>query len=152
MKMKAQFVPTDWESIVASLQRKEFDVIIDGFEPTGDRAREVLFSKPYYLFRLQLTVRRPDNLISSLEDCKKHDKSVGTLVNCAASRLLEEGGYKVKGYQDPVGAYQDLELGRVDAVLMDVAGEMFYARREPETETCRNTLPDRRLCCRYTKK
>ncbi|NTW99479.1 MAG: transporter substrate-binding domain-containing protein, partial [Geobacteraceae bacterium] len=56
MGTKAQFVPTDWESIVASLQRKEFDVIINGFEPTEDRAREMLFSKPYYLFRLQLTV------------------------------------------------------------------------------------------------
>lgn len=132
MKMKAEFVPTDWESIVASLKRKEFDVIIDGFEPTGDRAREVLFSKPYYLFRLQLTVRRTDNLITSLEDCKKNNKSVGTLVNCAASRLLEEGGLRVRGYQDPVGAYQDLALGRVDAVLMDVAGEMFYARSNPK--------------------
>jgi polar amino acid transport system substrate-binding protein len=128
MGMKAKFVPTDWESIVASLQRKEFDVIIDGFEPTGDRARSVLFSKPYYLFRLQLTARKTDNVITSLEDCKKYGKSVGTLVNCAASRLLEQGKYKIKGYQDPVGAYQDLELGRVDAVLMDVAGEMFYAR------------------------
>jgi polar amino acid transport system substrate-binding protein len=132
MQLKAEFVPTDWESIVASLQRKEFDVIIDGFEPTEDRAREVLFSKPYYLFRLQLTVRRTDNLISTLEDCKKHQKTVGTLVNCAASRLLDQGGYKAKAYQDPVGAYQDLELGRVDAVLMDVAGEMFYARQNPK--------------------
>ncbi|NTW82899.1 MAG: ABC transporter permease subunit [Chlorobiaceae bacterium] len=132
MGMKAEFVPTDWESIVSSLQRKEFDVIIDGFEPTGDRARAVLFSKPYYLFRLQLTARSTDNLIHSLDDCKKNGKSVGTLVNCAASRLLEKGGFKMKGYQDPVGAYQDLELGRVDAVLMDVAGEMFYARSNPK--------------------
>jgi polar amino acid transport system substrate-binding protein len=132
MGMKAKFVPTDWESIVASLQRKEFDVIIDGFEPTEDRAREVLFSKPYYLFRLQMTVRRSDSRINSLADCKKYGKSVGTLVNCAASRLLEKGGYKSVGYQDPLGAYKDLEMGRVDAVLMDVAGEMFYARKNPK--------------------
>jgi polar amino acid transport system substrate-binding protein len=131
MGMQAEFVPTDWESIVSSLKRKEFDVIIDGFEPTGDRAREVLFSKPYYLFRLQLTVRKNDSSIQSLEDCRPGGKSVGTLVNCAASRLLEEGKYNLKGYQDPVGAYKDLELGRIDAVLMDVAGEMFYARSNP---------------------
>jgi His/Glu/Gln/Arg/opine family amino acid ABC transporter permease subunit len=79
-----------------------------------------------------LTVKRTDNLITSLEDCKKHQKTVGTLVNCAASRLLDQSGYKAKAYQDPVGAYQDLELGRVDAVLMDVAGEMFYARKNPK--------------------
>lgn len=132
MGLKADFVPTDWESIVASLQRKEFDVIIDGFEPTQDRAREVLFSKPYYLFRLQLTVRSSDTLIKSLADCKTRHIAVGTLVNCAASRLLETEGYIAKPYQDPLGAYKDLELGRVDAVIMDVAGEMFYARQNPK--------------------
>ncbi|MCE1273843.1 MAG: ABC transporter substrate-binding protein/permease [Chlorobiales bacterium] len=131
MGMTARFVPTDWESIVASLQRKEFEVIINGFEPTEDRAREVLFSKPYYLFRLQLTVRKNETRVSSIEDCKRLGLAVGTLVNCSASRLLDEGKYKSVGYQDPVGAYQDLEKGRIDAVLMDVAGEMFYARHNP---------------------
>lgn len=132
MGMSAKFVPTDWESIVASLQRKEFDVIIDGFEPTEDRGREVLFSKPYYLFRLQLTVRKGEQRIHSIEDCKKLGIPVGTLVNCASSRMLDEGGYKSVGYQDPVGAYQDLETGRIDAVVMDVAAEMYYARHNPK--------------------
>jgi polar amino acid transport system substrate-binding protein len=132
MGMKARFVPTDWESIVASLQRKEFDLIINGFEPTEDRAKEVLFSKPYYLFRLQLTVRNKEKRISSIEDCKRLGIAVGTLVNCSSSRMLDAGGYKSKGYQDPVGAYQDLETGRIDAVVMDVAAEMFYARKNPK--------------------
>jgi hypothetical protein len=42
--MKAKFVPTDWESIVASLQRKEFDVIIDGISrisPVNSRPKAV---------------------------------------------------------------------------------------------------------------
>jgi len=134
MGMKAEFIPTDWESIVASLQRKEFDVIINGFEPTEDRAKEVLFSKPYYLFRLQLTVRKGEQRIHSIEDCKKRGIAVGTLVNCASSRMLESGGYKSVGYQDPVGAYQDLQTGRIDAVVMDVAAEMFYARRNPKLQ------------------
>lgn len=132
MGMTARFVPTDWESIVASLQRREFDVIINGFEPTEDRAREVLFSKPYYLFRLQLTVRKSEQRIRSIEDCRRLGIAVGTLVNCASSRMLDQGGYKSVGYQDPVGAYQDLETGRIDAVVMDVAAEMFYARQNPK--------------------
>ncbi len=134
MGTTARFVPTDWESIVASLQRKEFDVIINGFEPTEDRAREVLFSKPYYLFRLQLTVRKGEQRINSIEDCRRLGIPVATLVNCASSRMLDEGGYKAVGYQDPVGAYQDLENGRIDAVVMDVAAEMFYARHNPKLQ------------------
>jgi polar amino acid transport system substrate-binding protein len=129
MNRRAVFVPTDWETIVTSLQRGEFDVIVNGLEPTGDRAQVILFSKPYYIFQLQLTVRRNESRIRKLDDCRK--RLVGTLGNTAASRLLEKEGVPFKGYADPVGAYRDLELGRLDAVLMDVPMEMFYARKNP---------------------
>jgi polar amino acid transport system substrate-binding protein len=126
MGRRPVFVPTDWETIVTSLQRGEFDVVVNGLEPTEDRARVILFSKPYYIFRLQLTVRKNEERIRSLEDCRA--RVVGTLGNTAASRLLENEGVPFKGYADPVAAYRDLELGRIDAVLMDVPMEMFYAR------------------------
>jgi len=129
MNRRAEFVPTDWETIVTSLQRGEFDVVVNGLEPTEDRARVILFSKPYYVFQLQLTVRKNETRINRLEDCRT--RVVGTLGNTAASRLMEKEGIPFKGYADPVGAYRDLELGRVDAVLMDVPMEAFYARPNP---------------------
>jgi polar amino acid transport system substrate-binding protein len=129
LNRRPEFVPTDWETIVTSLQRGEFDVIVNGLEPTEDRARVILFSKPYYIFQLQLTVRKNENKIRTLEDCRS--RLVGTLGNTAASRLMAKEGIPFRGYADPVGAYQDLELGRIDAVLMDVPMEMFYARKNP---------------------
>ena len=129
MNRKPEFVPTDWETIVTSLQRGEFDVVINGLEPTEDRARFILFSKPYYIFRLQLTVRKNETRIRSLDDCHTH--TVGTLGNTAASRLLAKEGIPLRSYADPVGAYKDLELGRIDAVIMDIPAEMFYARNNP---------------------
>src|SRR5215207_7143499 len=130
MNRKPEFVPTDWETIVTSLQRGEFDVVVNGLEPTEDRARVILFSKPYYIFQLQLSVRKSEARIQKLEDCRT--RVVGTLGNTAASRLLEKEGIPFKGYEDPVGAYRDVELGRVDAVLMDVPMEAFYARPNPK--------------------
>jgi polar amino acid transport system substrate-binding protein len=129
MNRRPALVATDWETIVTSLERGEFDVIVNGLEPTEDRARVILFSKPYYIFQLQLTVRENETRIQRLEDCRT--RVVGTLGNTAASRLLAKEGIPFKGYADPVGAYRDLELGRLDAVLMDVPVEMFYARRNP---------------------
>ncbi|MDQ3624104.1 MAG: ABC transporter substrate-binding protein/permease [Verrucomicrobiota bacterium] len=129
MGRQPELVPTDWETIVSSLQRGSFDIIVNGLEPTADRARQILFSKPYYIFQLQLTVRREENRIRTLDDCRK--RLVGTLVNTAASRLLEREDIPFRGYADPVGAYRDLELKRIDAVLMDVPMEMFYARQNP---------------------
>jgi polar amino acid transport system substrate-binding protein len=132
MGRRAELVPTDWETIVPTLQLGTFDVIVNGLEPTADRAEQILFSKPYYIFQLQLTVRRGDTRVRTLEDCRK--LRVGTLVNTAATRLLESEGIPVRGYADPVGAYRDLELRRLDAVLMDVPGEMFYARQNPRLQ------------------
>src|SRR5215207_11749092 len=90
MNRKPEFVPTDWQTIVTSLQRREFDVVVNGLEPTEDRARAILFSKPYYIFQLQLTVRKNETRINSLRDCRT--RTVGTLGNTAASRLLEKDG------------------------------------------------------------
>ncbi|HEY6806517.1 MAG TPA: ABC transporter substrate-binding protein/permease [Pyrinomonadaceae bacterium] len=130
MGRRAEFVPSDWETLVSALQRNSFDVIVNGLEPTGDRAQQIAFSNPYYVFQLQLTVRRDDDRIHSIDDCKK--RIVGTLGNTAASRILQQQGIPFRSYQDPVGAYRDLELKRIDAVVMDVPAEAFYARDNPK--------------------
>ena len=79
---KPEFVPSDWETLVSTLQRGSFDAIVNGLEPTGDRARQIQFSKPYYIFQLALTVRNDEQQIHSLADCR--DRVVGTLGNTAA--------------------------------------------------------------------
>jgi polar amino acid transport system substrate-binding protein len=127
MGRKAEFVPSDWETLVSALQRKSFDVIVNGLEPTADRQKQIDFSKPYYIFQLALTVRNDDDRIHSLADCK--NKVVGTLGNTAASRLLQKEGVPFKNYAEPPTAYRDLELKRIDAVIMDVPAEVFYVSK-----------------------
>jgi polar amino acid transport system substrate-binding protein len=122
-----EFVPSDWETLVSALQRKSFDVICNGLEPTADRQRQIQFSKPYYIFQLALTVRKDEEQIHSLADCK--NRVVGTLGNTAASRLLQQEGVPFKNYAEPPTAYRDLELKRIDAVLMDVPAEVFYVSK-----------------------
>ena len=127
MQRQAEFVPSDWETLVSALQRKSFDVIVNGLEPTADRQKQIQFSKPYYIFQLALTVRKDDDRIHSLNDCK--NKVVGTLGNTAASRLLQKEGVPFKNYAEPPTAYRDLELKRIDAVIMDVPAEVFYVSK-----------------------
>jgi polar amino acid transport system substrate-binding protein len=127
MNRTPEFVPSDWETLVSALQRGSFDVIVNGLEPTADRAKQIQFSKPYYIFQLALTVRKSEDRINSLADCR--NRVVGTLGNTVASRLLQKEGIPMRGYADPVGAYRDLELKRIDAVLMDVPAEVFYANQ-----------------------
>jgi polar amino acid transport system substrate-binding protein len=129
MGRKAEFVPSDWETLVSALERRSFDIIVNGLEPTTDRAKQIDFSNAYYIFELQLTIRSDEDRIRTLADCR--NRVVGTLGNTAASRLMQKDGIPWRGYPDPVAAYRDLELKRIDAVLMDVPMEMYYARSNP---------------------
>ena len=45
---------------------------------------------------------------------------VGTLEDTAAERLLDEQGVVKKIYDSQVEPFFDLELGRIDAVLLDL--------------------------------
>jgi polar amino acid transport system substrate-binding protein len=132
MGRQAEFVPSDWETLVSALRRKSFDVIVNGLEPTADRQKQIQFSKPYYIFQLALTVRSDEQQIHSLDDCK--NRVVATLGNTAASRLLQKEGIPMKAYADPPTAYEDLKLGRVDAVIMDVPAEVFYVSKDPKVK------------------
>src|SRR5438445_5659769 len=127
MDRTPELVPSDWETLVSALQRGSFDVIVNGLEPTTDRAKQIQFSKPYYIFQLALTVRKGEERINSLADCR--NRVVGTLGNTAASRLLQKEGVPMRGYAEPLTAYRDLELKRIDAVLMDVPAEVFYVSK-----------------------
>jgi polar amino acid transport system substrate-binding protein len=127
MERRAEFVPSDWQTLVSALQRGSFDVIVNGLEPTADRQRQIQFSKPYYIFQLALTVRKDEQQIHSLADCR--NRVVGTLGNTAASRLLQQQGITMRSYEDPVTAYRDLELKRIDAVIMDVPAEVSYVSK-----------------------
>jgi len=98
-------------------------------------------------------VRSDDNQIHSLADCRK--RLVGTLSNTAASRLMEKEGVPFRGYAEPLTAYRDLELKRIDAVLMDVPMEIFYARanlrlKPPENRSCAE--PTTSACEKETKR
>src|SRR3989475_10605025 len=44
MGRKPVFVASDWETLVSALERRSFDVIVNGLEPTTDRAKQIDFS------------------------------------------------------------------------------------------------------------
>jgi polar amino acid transport system substrate-binding protein len=125
-----QFVQYDFKSLVPGLKRGDFDFAMNGLEITPDRAKELRFSRPYYVYTLQLVARAAETRIRSLEDCKRAGRVVGTMEDTAASRLLEQLGVPMKLYGNQTEPYRDLELGRIDAVLLDLPIAVYYA--EPD--------------------
>ena len=113
-----QFVQTQWDGLVPGLGRGGYDLIVNGLEITDERKREIAFSRPYYVTAQQLAVRKDENGVRTLAECR--GKKVGTLKLSLAQAMLEKfGGIEVVTYEAETQAYEDLANGRNDAVLID---------------------------------
>jgi polar amino acid transport system substrate-binding protein len=126
----AQFVQTEWPSLVPALYRGDFDVAFNGLEVTPDRIAAVLFTKPYYVYSQQLVIRKSDNYTTLSELV---GKKVGTLAATAAERILKETpGIEIVRYDDNTRPYDELVIGRLDAVLLDLPLAVVYGKPKAE--------------------
>ena len=124
-------VQNAWDSLIPGLQRGDFDMVLNGIEITQQRKSRVLFSAPYYIYTEQLVVRKNDSAINGLNDLQ--GKTVGTLSGAVAQNILSQlGGVTVKTYSGQAEPYEDLALGRLDAVLMDLPIAAYYALPNPK--------------------
>lgn len=130
--VKAEFVQSDWSSLVPSLERGTFDVIMNGLEVTPARVGAVAFTRPYYVFAEQLVVRRGEAKPQTLAELR--GKKVGTLANSLAWELLRQAQVEVVPYEGVEEPYQDLQHGRLDAVLLDdvIAGRYGLVKQALE--------------------
>jgi polar amino acid transport system substrate-binding protein len=114
--VKAKFIQYSWSNLVPSLERGDFDIVMNGLEYTTERAERILLSQPYFIYAETLAVRA-DSPYRSLADLK--GKRVGTLNQTYAHDLLRGQPLETVLYEGNEEPYIDLEQGRTDAVLLD---------------------------------
>jgi polar amino acid transport system substrate-binding protein len=116
--VRAEFVQNDWQNLIPSLERGDFDIAMNGIEVTPARHARVAFTRPYYAFVETLVVRRDATAIHGLGDL--HGQRVGTLgASLAADLVTAEPGVEMVLYEGVEEPYSDLEQGRIAAVLLD---------------------------------
>jgi len=134
MGLEPQHVQNKWEGLVEGLKRKDYDLVVNGLEITEERKHEVGFSVPYYVTYQQLTVRKTSFDINSLDDLIGH--KVGTLDGSLALKILQEkSGIEALAYDQEIHAYNDLTMGRIDAVLLDAPIALYYAGPNPKLKS-----------------
>ncbi len=120
-----------WDSLIPALMRGDSDIAMNGIEITPQREKEVLFSQPYYIYTEQLVVKKDEEVIKGVNDLK--GKKVGTLSGTVAQDILiNMGGVDVKIYSGQVEPYEDLAIGRLDAVLLDLPIAAYYGKPNPK--------------------
>lgn len=126
--MEVEYVQNSWDGLIEGLNRGDYDIIVNGVEITDDRSRVVKFSQPYYYTAEALAVRKSTHDINSLEDLK--NRRVGTLDASLAQKILTTQPFPIEviGYDEEINSYNDLVLGRTDAVLLDEPIALYYAK------------------------
>jgi polar amino acid transport system substrate-binding protein len=124
MGLRAEFVQNDWGLLVPSLERGDFDVILNGLEVTEARRGRVLYTRPYFAFAATLVVRKDDRA-TSLADL--HGRRVGTLGGSLSHDFVAaDPAVEVVLYEGTEEPYLDLEQGRLDGVVLDdIIAERF---------------------------
>jgi polar amino acid transport system substrate-binding protein len=133
-----EFSQGQWDKLLPVLDARRIDLVCNGYEWTETRARDYLATRPYYVYQLQLMVRRGSS-IRSWADLKQPKPgggrwTVGVLVASAAdSFAAEQGGVHVEvvrfdGATDAMTAVQN---GQYDATLQDLPAARFYHERFP---------------------
>ncbi len=125
-----QFVQYEFGSLLPGVERGDLDFAMNGLEITPDRLARVRFSRPYYVYRLQLVARADELRFDRLEACPQC--VVGTLGDTAAERLLDARGVGKRVYDGQAEPYRDLGLSRIDAVLLDLPVATYWARPDPK--------------------
>ena len=133
--VKARPAEGAWDKLLELLARGDFDVALNGIEVAAEKRRVCLLSRPYYAAGERLTVRRGDRDAPRTLTAVA-GRRVGTLPGSLAQRMLERAGAVVLTYDGGQNdIYDDLRLGRTDAVLLDEPIARYYGDIQPELET-----------------
>jgi len=131
---RARPVQGQWEGLLDLLARGDFDVALNGIEVAEEKRRACELSRAYFAAAERLTVRRGDasapRTLAALRG-----RRVGTLPASLAQRILERAGAEVKTYEGGQNdIYDDLRIGRTDAVLLDDPITVYYGAVDPALE------------------
>lgn len=123
-----KFEDADWQGLVPSLQKGDYDILISCFAASEKREQTVAFSNVYYDLPSTIVVSDDRKDIKTQADLK--DKVVGvqlgTADEIAAEKLNKTIGFKeLKKFKLPPDEFLDLKQGGIDAVIVGLPYAAF---------------------------
>ena len=122
---KAEIKNTAWDGIFAGLAAGKYDAIASSVSITEDRKKSMDFSEPYYTVRQALIVRKDSNA-TTLDDLKGQ-KVGGQIGTTGYFTIKNASGLEAKSYDEIGLAMEDLNVGRLAAVVCDDPVAANYA-------------------------
>jgi len=118
--VRVEFQPTKWDGILAALDAKRFDAVINQVTVSPERRQKYDFSQPYTISGIQIITRKGNEAnITKPEDFAR--KKIGVVLGTNYEQWLKTNTPQadIRTYDDDPSRNQDLRAGRIDAVLND---------------------------------
>ena len=114
--VELEFVQMDFDSVLIGIQAAKYDCAMSGITATADRAKNMLFTDPYYK-AAQVIVVKEDSAIKAKADLT--GKTVSVQTGTTAEEGCTDEGIKTQGYTANADAKAALTTGKVDAWVVD---------------------------------
>ncbi|MGU3475909.1 amino acid ABC transporter substrate-binding protein [Methylobacterium sp. D48H] len=124
-----QFLEGKWDGLIAGLDGKRYDVVINQVGITKERQAKFDFSEPYIRARAVLITRADRSDIKSFADLKGRKAAQSLSSNFA--RLAEQSGAELVGTDGFDQSIQLVLTGRADATVNDSLSFLDFHKQKP---------------------
>ncbi|MET3480408.1 transporter substrate-binding domain-containing protein [Variovorax atrisoli] len=124
---KVEFVADLFKNFVEGLKAGKYELVMNDLTPTPEREKQVDFSIAYGLEDFRIFVRTANNDIKALPDLK--GKRVGVTAGTSNESWSRANlpGSEIVTYDNGGLVFNDIAIGRIDALISSHFGGMRYA-------------------------
>ena len=108
----AEFTESDWDSLLAGIDSKRLDTVINAVSITEERSQKYDFAGPYFYITQQIVVRSDDDSITDMDSL--NGKKCANTLTTAYLDLLEGAGAEIVPINTTEEAVSLINSGRAD--------------------------------------
>lgn len=127
--VKPQFIEGKWDGLIAGLDAKRYDAVINQVGITEARKQKYDFSEPYIASKAVLIVRGGDDSIKSFADLK--GKKAAQSLTSNFGKLAEQSGAELVGTDGFDQSIQLVLTRRADATINDSLSFLDFKKQKP---------------------
>jgi cystine transport system substrate-binding protein len=128
--VKAEFVEGKWDGLIAGLDAKRYDTVINQVGITEARKQKYDFSEPYIASKAVLIVRDDNKDIKDFADLK--GKKAAQSLTSNYGKLAEQSGAELVGTDGFDQSVQLVLTRRADATINDSLSFLDFKKQKPD--------------------
>lgn len=125
---KVEFVADSFKNFVEGIKADKYDLVLNDVTPTEERKKQVDFASPYGVEQFYIFVRDDNSAIHSIADMSGRSIGVTSGTSNESWARKHMTGSDIRTYENGGLVFNDLGIGRVDAVLSSLFGGEKYRK------------------------